>query len=314
LNAGYAAALPAGTAVQALDPNFRPAYISQWNFTVEKTLGRRDSIELDYLGSAAHRLPNLSDRSQCLPGPSLFCDPATRPYPRYGLLLYADSSGNSSYESVVARVEHRMAQGFDLRVEYAFSKALTDAWQSSLSIAQITDCRSCSKGPATFDVRHRAVASLLWNLPFGRGALAGGWMLSAIVTFATGQPVPLTAPNTTGSAFINPLPNRVCDGRNGGTLWFDPSCFPVPAAGYFGNSGATVLNGPGVNQWDLALQKEAAIAREALKLQWRLEMFNAWNHAEFAQPNGNAGAGVNFGRISASLPPRLVQVALKLRW
>jgi len=150
-----------------------------------------------------------------------------------------------------------------------------------------------------------------------------GWSLSAIITFATGQPVILTAPNQTGSAFINPLPNRVCDGRSShlsdhirsnGMLWFDPACFPVPPAGYFGNSGATVLNGPGLNAWDLGFEKTFAISRETTKLQVRTEMFNAWNHAQFQQPNGNAGAGVNFGRISATLPPRLVQIALKLQW
>jgi hypothetical protein len=150
----------------------------------------------------------------------------------------------------------------------------------------------------------------------------GGWSLSAIATFATGQPVILTAPNQTGSAFINPLPNRVCDGRNNrllnnarknGMLWFETACFPTPAAGYFGNSGATVLNGPGINNWDLGLQKTFAMAGESAKLSLRAEMFNAWNHAQFQQPNGNAGAGVNFGRISSTLPPRLIQVALQLR-
>ena len=54
--------------------------------------------------------------------------------------------------------------------------------------------------------------------------------------------------------------------------------------------------------------------REFLKLQWRAEMFNAWNHTQFQQPNGNAGDGANFGRISATLPPRLIQLAMKLCW
>jgi len=66
----------------------------------------------------------------------------------------------------------------------------------------------------------------------------------------------LSAPNQTGSAFITPLPNRDCDGRteqlsdnirNNGFLWFDPTCFTVPPVGYFGNSGPTVINGPGLN-------------------------------------------------------------------
>jgi hypothetical protein len=94
------------------------------------------------------------------------------------------------------------------------------------------------------------------NLPGWATLAVGGWSLSAITTFATGQPVIFTAPNETGSAFINPLPNRVCDGRSSdlsnhirsnGMLWFNPACFQVAEAGYFGNSGATVLNGPGLN-------------------------------------------------------------------
>jgi hypothetical protein len=97
-------------------------------------------------------------------------------------------------------------------------------------------------------------------------------------------------------------------------LWFDPACFTVPPAGYFGNSGATVLNGPGVNNWDLGLQKTFGVARERIRLQLRTEMFNSWNHAQFDQPNGNAGAGVNFGRITSTLPPRLIQLAVKLQW
>jgi hypothetical protein len=331
----YAASLPPGTTVQALDPNFRTAYASQWNFSLQRSVGLNDSIEVDYLGSSSHQLPNLSDPSQCRPAANLYCDPSTRAYPRYGLVLFADSSGNSSYQSLAAKYEHRSALGLNLRIEYAFSKSLTDTWQSSLNTNQISDCRSCSKGPANFDVRQRAVGSFIWNLPVGRGqrlaanlprwvdTAVGGWSLSAITTFATGQPVILTAPNQTGSPFINPLPNRICDGRSrrlsesirtNGMLWFDASCFAVPPAGYFGNSGGTVLNGPGLNDWDLGFQKTFGIARDAAKFQVRTETFNAWNHAQFQQPNGNAGAGVNFGRISATLPPRLVQVALKLGW
>jgi hypothetical protein len=335
LTNSYAASLPTGTTIQAIDHNFRTAYTSQWNFSIQHSSGLNDSFELDYLGTSGHNLPNLSDPSQCRPAANLFCNPSTRPYPRYGLLLYADSSGNSSYEALVTKYEHRMTSGLNLRVEYAFAKALTDTWQSSLTINQISDCRSCSKGPATFDVRQRAVGSLVWNLPLGRGKaighdlpgwanlFAGGWLLSAITTFDSGQPVLLTAPNQTGSAFMNPLPNRVCDGRasrlsnhnrDNSLQWFDPDCFPVPPAGYFGDSGATVLTGPGLNNWDLGFEKTFAIAREAAHLQLRGEMFNAWNHTQFGQPNGNAGAGANFGKISTTLPPRLIQVAVKMHW
>jgi hypothetical protein len=330
----YAANLPQGTVATALNPNFRTAYVNQWNFSLQHSPTRSDSVELDYLGSSGHRLPNVIDLAQCRPTENLFCSAANKPWPRYGLLLYGDSSGNSSYEAIIVKYEHRAASGLNVRFEYAFAKALTDTWQSSLSsYNQISDCRSCSKGPATFDVRQRAVAGLVWELPFGRGQRLGGnvprllditvgrWTLTAIVTFATGQPVQLTAPNQTGSAFINPLPNRVCDGRsdqlsgnirNNGFLWFDPNCFTVPPVGYFGNSGPTVLNGPGQNNWDVGVQKNFPLTREAMNLQLRAEMFNVWNHAQFEQPSGSAGSGVNFGRISAAGPPRLIQLAVKL--
>jgi hypothetical protein len=229
-----------------------------------------------------------------------------------------------------------MTNGLGLRFEYAFAKALTDSWQSALTINnQISQCRRCSKAPANFDVRHRLVGSILWPLPFGVGrryasgvsnwldALIGRWTFTGIVVATTGQPIVLRAPNQTGSMLINHLPNRVCDGRSeqlsgnirgNGFLWFDAACFPVPPVGYFGNSGPTVLSGPGLHNWDLGVEKSFPLAHDSAQLQIRAEMFNAWNHAQFQQPNGDSGAGANFGRISSTRPPRVTQVALKLHW
>jgi hypothetical protein len=333
LTADYAANLPAGTMATILDPNYRSAYVSQWNIAVQHGFGLNDTFEVSYLGSSGHRLPNVIDLSQCRPAGDLFCNPNTKPWPRYSLLLTATSSGNSSYEAMVARYEHRMSRGLNLSVEYTVGKALTDSWQAALSIYdQISSCRECSKGPANFDVRQRAVGSAVWELPFGRGrrfgtglpgwtdAIAGNWRFTAITTFASGAPVFLAAPNQTGSVLINPLPNRVCDGRNGnlsgnirsnGFLWFDPACFLVPGVGYFGNSGPTVLDGPGINNWDIGIEKSFPV-RERARVQLRAEMFNAWNHAQFGQPDGNSGDGPNFGRISSVRPPRLIQLAAKL--
>ena len=183
-------------------------------------------------------------------------------------MLYQDGAGNSSNHAFIAKYEHRMDRGLNLRFEYTYGKALSDTWQAgNVSANQVTDCRRCSKGPATFDTRHRAVTSAVWQIPSGRRngwkkVALGGWTVTAITVFSTGQPVNLRAPNQTGSPFITPLPDRVCDGRsdqlsgnvrNNGFLWFDTACFPSPRVGYFGNSGPTVLNGPGVNNWDLGV-------------------------------------------------------------
>jgi hypothetical protein len=332
----YAANLPPGTMASAVNPGLRTAYVSQWNFSLQHSLSGSDSIELDYLGASGHRLVNVYDLSQCKPSANLYCDPASKPWPRYSALLYVDSSGNSSYEALLAKYEHRVTSGLNLRLEYTLAKALVDTFQSGQTLYnQITDCRRCSKGPATFDVRNRAVGSLVWEMPLGKGrrvgrrlpgwvdAPLGRWTIAAITTFATGQPILLSGPNQTGSTFLNSLPNRVCDGRdsqlsgnirNNGFLWFDPACFPVPPVGFFGNSGPTVLNGPGLNNWDVGVGKSFVLPREAERLELRGEFFNTWNHTQLQPPNGNSGAGANFGRISASRPPRLIQVSVKYDW
>jgi hypothetical protein len=336
ITSAYAANLPPGTLASAVNPGLRTACVSQWNVSIQHSLSGRDVLELDYLGASGHKLVNLYDLSQCRPGADLFCAPASKPWPRYSALLYVDSSGNSSYEALFARYEHRVNSGLNLRLEYSLAKALTDTFQSGQTLYdQISECRRCSKGPATFDVRNRMVGSLVWEMPFGKGqhfardlpgwteAALGKWTFTAIATFATGQPILLSGPNQTGSTLLNSLPNRVCDGRNSqlsenvrnnGFLWFDPTCFPVPPVGFFGNSGPTVLNGPGLDNWDIGLEKSFTVPGEVVRPVLRAELFNAWNHTQFQPPNANSGAGMNFGRISATRPPRLVQLALKIAW
>jgi hypothetical protein len=335
LNGSYAASLPAGTLGSGINPTIRTTYVSQWNFSIQRHLGPDNSLELTYLGSSAHRIPNLTDISQCRPGPDLYCSADKKPWPRYDELVWIDGGGNASFESLIARYHHRTGRGLNLTFEYTLAKALASAWQASRSPhTQIADCARCDKGPANFDVRSRAVASAVWEIPFGRnrrfGAniprtlahVIGGWAVLGIVTVGSGQPIVLQAPNRAAGLYLVQLPNRTCDGRTrsgdpseNGFIWFDTTCFPIPPQGYFGNSGRTVISGPGVNNWDLGLEKVVPLAaNESVRLLLRAEAFNAWNHTQFQQPNGDAGAGANFGRISAARAPRLIQLGMKLAW
>ncbi len=312
-------------------------YVNQWNVSIEHALGLNDSVELDYLGSSSHDLQNRYDSDQCAPTANLYCNPATKPYPQYAGLLTAGYNGNGSYEAFLAKFNHRAGQGLNLRLEYTFSKALTDAFEGAAGMpSQIADCRGCDKGFASFDQRHRVVGSAIYEVPFGKGRrfgstlpsyatwLFGDWTVTALATFATGFPIFITAPSETASIYIAERPNRICSGsdsslsgnlRNNGFLDFNPSCFATPAAGYFGNSGRAPLHGPGQEDWDIGIQKDFHLPiDEDAGLEFRAEMFNAFNHAQFTNPSANTGAGPNFGRISGTMPPRLVQMALKLTW
>jgi hypothetical protein len=338
LSSSTAAALPTGTTAFLLNPNAPVPYVTQWNFSLERALGADNSIELDYLGSSSHRLQNRYDLNQCIPNASSFCSPAAKPYARYAGLLTAEFNGNSSYEAMYAKFNHRAGFGLNFRLEYTWSKVLIDAFEGPnvATSTQVASCRACDKGLASYDQRHRVVASTIFDIPFGKGrrfgsqvhpavnAIAGEWTITAITTFATGVPIFITSPSQTSSIYVSQRPIRTCDGgdpnladnlRTNGLMYFNTSCFQTPASGYFGNSGRTPISGPGQNNWDIGVHKQFALGLgEATRLELRGEFFNAFNHAQFTNPNANTGSGANFGRVTNTLPPRLVQIAMKLTW
>jgi len=102
------------------------------------------------------------------------------------------------------------------------------------------------------------------------------------------------------------------DVRSNGHYWFDTSCFAMPAAGYFGNSGTNIITGPGTNNWDIGIGKIIPV-RESISLQFRTEVFNAWNHTQFMNPDSTM-TDTNFGRITTARPARELQFGLKLLW
>jgi hypothetical protein len=145
----------------------------------------------------------------------------------------------------------------------------------------------------------------------------GGWTVTGIGTFQTGIPVALSASNLTGAAYGQQRPNRTCGGtasvgelRSDGLKQFDTTCFSLPASGFFGNSGGNVLSAPGTNNWDVGIQKYFSVT-ERVRFQFRAEMFNAFNHAQFGLPDGNV-ADAGFGLVGGAGSPRLIQFALKL--
>ncbi len=200
LSSATAASLPTGTTAFLLNPNGSVPYVTQWNFSLERAFGSDNSVELDYLGSSSHRLQNRYDLDQCVPNATLFCSAGTKPYARYAGLLTAEFNGNSSYEAMYAKFNHRAGSGLNFRLEYTWSKVLTDAFEGPnvATSTQVASCRACDKGLASYDQRHRVVASTIYDIPFGKGrhfgaqvhpainAIAGEWTITAITTLRNG--------------------------------------------------------------------------------------------------------------------------------
>ncbi len=134
-----------------------------------------------------------------------------------------------------------------------------------------------------------------------------GWLdPDTIASFSKGNPFSVLAASATK---MDPMTSfradQTCDGRStlknrdvrkNGHYWFDTSCFSLPAPNYFGNSRPNIITGPGVNKWDIGAGKLFAL-RESMALQFRADAFNAFNHAQFLNPDSNM-SDKNFGKIT----------------
>jgi hypothetical protein len=247
---------------------------------------------------------------------------------------YFITSGDSSYNSLQLSLRQRISR-LEFLAGYTYGKSLDNG---SGYGEQINPLNHNIKSLSSFDVRHNFVVSYDYRLPIdllhGPSRLVKGWRLSGITRFSTGQPVTLieTDDNSllgTSSAGAIGLPVdtpnytpgslAISDPRSG-KPYFDTTLFSPEGLGTLGNSRRRFFAGPGLNNWDIALLKDTAVT-EGVNAEFRVELFNAFNHAQFGQPDGNVndpltqnatGQFTGFGIVSTANPPRIMQLSLKL--
>jgi hypothetical protein len=260
------------------------------------------------------------------------------------------SEGDSFYQALQVDLNHRFSSGFSLRGVYTFSKTLDDGDSLNATtsgggpaLASNPFNLRADKGLATYDVRHIAAINATYALPFGHGqrfasglprfanALVGGWSTNSIVSLQGGFPFsPQLSYNPSNNGdtrnpvrpFVNPnFTGPVILGKP--DKWFDPAAFLAPSnipanGGFYGNLGRNTLRGPGLATWDFSTIKDTKLS-ERLNLQFRAEIFNLLNRANFNMPNAvvftpsgvSPTAGVITGTTTTS---RQVQFGLKLLW
>jgi Carboxypeptidase regulatory-like domain len=256
-----------------------------------------------------------------------------------------ETSANSVYGSFQATVSKRFSKGFQFQNSYTYGHCIDNA--SGLRSNIRYNNTAADRGNCEFDIRHRYVVSYIWALPFGNnlkgvaGKFLSGWQVGGVTQFQTGTPFNITEPtdrSVSGAGsdrpdyvggdiqFFDPRnvdtslggPNRYFNGTGGGTGTSATNPFfrrvgtgPTAAqgAGRFGNFGRNVFHGPGMVNWDFSVLKRTRV-REGQDLEFRAEFFNIFNEAQFLNPNGSIGSP-NFGLISTTRDPRLIQFALK---
>jgi hypothetical protein len=333
----------------------RRNYVMQWNASVQRVLAPNLILLVAYAGSrGVHMFSMANDADIVMPAYTpqgyLFPSPVgsgPRLNPNVGSIRQLTWGDSSSYNSLQTRLQRRFSRGLQLQGSFTWQKSI-DGYSSSVfptqfqnSVSTLFIDRHLNRGPSDFNVGRVAVIDGLWELPqinsapLALKALANGWQMAGIFTASDGLPfTPLISGDAVGekSSGTYDVPDRVVGPActhltNPGDTshYINLACysFPVPA-NLLGNAGRNSLVGPGLAELDYSVSRNFPMRfiSEAARLQFRAEMFNLLNRANFEPPLPNnalfnskgaplASAGVITSTATTS---RQIQFALRLSW
>ena len=305
------------------NPDMRNAISQQWNFTLQQQI-KGWVASAAYVGSKGNHLFVQNELNPAVFGASGKTVDARRLYyPSFTSITDYSATGNSTYHSLQLSTNRRMSHGLTVLANYTWSKFL-DSGSGDGAAPQNPFNRNAEKSLSNQDIPHRAVASLIYQIPALKQSSAvvrqivGGWEVNGIATLNSAAPFTITSGrDNSGTAINNDRPNvvgdwRLAEGRSKADQiqqYFNTAAFAQNAIGAFGNAGRNILRGPFRSNLDMGVIKNFSIT-ERHRLQFRSEFFNIFNHANRNNPN-SVVANVNFGRILAAGNPRVIQLALK---
>jgi hypothetical protein len=350
-----------GGTILSQDRDFKQGRIQQFNVNVEQQIPGQIVLTMGYAGSRdSHILEygnniNVGSPSACgtVAGYTLGCGPNGAAFGvPYTAFPFSDiqaifDAGRAHYNSLQIKAETKSARyGIYALVGYTYSRSYDTGFSDGLgSIIGATyfplpNWQNLDWGLSQINLNHNFTASVIYELPFGKGrkwgsnwngvanSLAGGWELTVIEHATSGFPVFVVDQTpSSGAGFLNGnfqtliRPNMTCSPvLSHPTLsdWFNASCFSAPPSGELGNAPRTPLSGPDFVNTDFSVIKHFALPREGMRLDFRAEFFNLFNHPQFGSPGGN-GYGADFASPSTFNVvnytvnnPRLIQFGLRL--
>jgi len=297
--------LPADSAqsIFVTERNFRTPYVQSWNLNIQRQFNESVAFEIGYVGTKGTRLTRLYDANQ---------DGTNPDYYQVAVLA---TTANSTYNALQTTLRLNNWHRFSGFSTYTFSKSLDGASDgidfngATAAFPQNSDDLPAEKGPSTFDTRHRWTSVLNYQLPVSTHLpklLADGWQMNTIVTVQSGRPIGII----TSDGGINyhqrpdlvPGVNPILPNWTPATGYLNPAAFQQPA-GNFGDLGRNQIYGPGFWNADFSISKNTKLT-EALALQFRAEIFNIFNHPNFALPTNVITPGINAdGTVNANAGP-----------
>ncbi|MDW8130258.1 MAG: carboxypeptidase regulatory-like domain-containing protein [Bryobacterales bacterium] len=322
--------------------------VYNFSFGIQRSLGFSTVLDLAYVGSLGRHLlalrninalpygfrflPTSRDYTTGRPLPDVFL----APYRGYSSVTIDEFSTGSHYNSMQLQVNRRFTRGLQFGAAWTWSKSMDYGSNDWASIAQWAPRRVWNYGNSDFDRTHIVQIHALWEVPkLSRlvknrivGVIGDNWQLSGIASFVSGEPRGLSLTTTTGLDIagggdgVRPvvLANPVLPKSERTLMRFiRQDVYALPELGTFGNAARMVFRGPGINNFDLAVNKYIPLY-ESLRLLLRFEAYNAFNHTQFSgvnttvQINPATGQQVNaaLGTITSARTPRVGQASLRL--
>ena len=337
---------PKGTNLFATELSGKKPREYMWNFSTQKSFGANWLAEAAYVGSQSRRLSKRYNLDAPVSSTNLYqVIPSIDPYPNLNGILYSSQAGKGSFNALNLKLERRFASGFSMLFSYSWSHAIDTDSGGSYGSPNLNPANfQLDRGSSDFDIRHRFVGSVLYELPFGKGKallasasplvnqIVGGWQLNLIPSFQSGVNRNVTAPNLSTIAYITQradatgissgapftvngvtiTPGQDFGGANRSLYWFNPNAFSQTPALRLGTSGRDIIAAPGFSNWDMSLFKNFTV-KERTTVQFRAEFFNALNHPRFDPPNLDSSSPF-FGQITAAEPPRIIQLGLRVQF
>ena len=301
---------------------FPYAKIQQFNLNVQHQIGNTFVVEAMYQGAIGVNLLGFDNINFRAPGPGNVQQQL--PWPYFARIQNEDMWGQSNFHGFGLKLEQRAIHGFSYLLAYTFSKAIDNASTFNAG-PQWTDPfnRGTARGPSDFNAPHRLSAAYEFRLPFLKeNRILGGWGLRGLTFFQTGLPQNVTmnlARTGICATACTARPDRIDDGnidKGARTLqrFYDVNAFRLLSNGgvdrRVGNSGRNILTSAGVNNFDLQVFKDFRI-REGHNLEFRWENFNAFNHTQWGGAGTILEAAPQFGVVTSTRAPRIMQFVLR---
>lgn len=324
-------------ATEALQFDLQPSYVMQYSLNVQREL-LGTVLSASYVGSRGVNLAGQGDANiafpQLLPdGREFFPEGSRRRNPNFEQVRTTSQGFNSIHNSLNAGVLKRFSQGLQFQLSYTYGKSMDDAsaiggrFEFSNGQARILDPyhRRLNRARSDFDVAHTFAANASYELSFGRNLtgwakhLVEGWQLNSIIMLSSGVPfTPLVSgdpdrdgteenaarPDLVPGASLAPVGGRTPD------LWFNPAAFVTPQVGFRGTAGRNIVIGPNHKTVNFSVVKRFRLS-ETRSLQFRAEVFNLFNRANFDLPSNSEDGELIFNYIPAASgrPPSFTQAA-----